>query len=1080
MVTIGHVYASMTDYAKDNYYLRDETTGKISEPEKIGEGWKYFGDVRVRIDEGVYKALKNGCSPVNGEQLVKVGVNGEHRPGWDIVFAPHKSFSVYAMTSPENRQLVQKIHDMAVADTLNYLEKNLIQVKQTHDGVTMPTKTGNMVAVKVDHTVNREGDVNIHSHVVIFNMAYNENTGKWQALHSDAFHSDVLQRVYENQLAYHAKQVGLPVAFELSQSGKSEYTTIAGISQEVIEAHSQRVVEIKEYLEKNMVELQKRYPDASMGELKRIATIETRPEKIPMTMEQILQRFEQNNQTIGITTQDILLGVERAKEQMKEYIPMTAYEMAKTAADAITEHQSVFSQQDLVKTTVNLSRGDVSVHDIMATINDMKDIVMLKSSELVKNGGRVYTDAIYTTLEVQKAEKDTIRIARSMQSDIVMSKEDVSSFITQKEAEGVKYTESQKEAIEHILTSENGVILVQGDAGTGKSTAMAAVREKLESMGYTVRGFAPTGKATEELRINAGVEKSQTLHSFLHGYKPTTSPPVVADKEEYARMASRLSEKEWEKLRQPVSEKDLQNAIKGSWFKDTHLKYDSEIKVMTVKAEKSLWDVWKNRVMNEFRNFKNEILSKIGMQSTYREVNREYMVYTKYSDGTIHAALQKTHWEVDRKGNVSYTSTTYHQNGDIYVFQKSTIGGVTRETSTLYRNPANVITKGKEVWILDEASMVGSKQMHELLKIAKEQNVKVVLIGDVKQLQAIEQGRVFKDLQERAGLKIVEMKDLVRQQEENYKATVKDFSEKRFDEAFRKLENKGRIVEIADKNDRITAIVRDYIASPKDTIVVTALNADKAWLNSAIHAELQKQGVVDSKEYTFTVRESKNLSAPDKLLSQNYQVGDVVISSKAGLMGRAGTEGKVIEVDYQNHRITAITKDGKTYQIDLRRDGDKLAVYAEKEQSFAKGERIVFQKNDRGLEVKNGQVGELKSIDADGRVTVKMQDGTEKKFNLVTQYNYIDRGYAVTAYKSQGQTAERVIYHADTEKGVNYNEAYVALTRGKTDIRIYTDSKERFTEQMKNEVTKSSTLDYAKETSCQTEKGYSSGRDREL
>ena len=91
---------------------------------------------------------------------------------------------------------------------------------------------------------------------------------------------------------------------------------------------------------------------------------------------------------------------------------------------------------------------------------------------------------------------------------------------------------------------------------------------------------------------------------------------------------------------------------------------------------------------------------------------------------------------------------------------------------------------------------------------------------------------------------------------------------------------------------------------------------------------------------------------------------------------------------------------------------------------------------------------------------VKLENGKELSFNPATQYKYITHGYALTDYKSQGKTEKHVIYHADTTKGVNFNQAYVGVTRGKESVTIYTDDKKQLYRQVEREQNKTSTLDY--------------------
>lgn len=361
----------------------------------------------------------------------------------------------------------------------------------------------------------------------------------------------------------------------------------------------------------------------------------------------------------------------------------------------------------------------------------------------------------------------------------------------------------------------------------------------------------------------------------------------------------------------------------------------------------------------------------------------------------------------------------------------------------------------KQIWFIDEASMLGSKKLHATFFLAEKANARVVLLGDTKQLQSISAGKMFAKLQEN-GMKTVFMSDIQRQTGE-YKEIVINISQKKIDKAFEKLELKNKINEISDRQKRLKEIVKEFLNSKQNTVIVTARNTDRNELNSAIRQQLQKTGKLGKEEHAFKVREPKNISPIQKHFAQSFNTGDLIIANKAGIFGsRAGSEGKVISVDQENHKIT-VQVNGKEHVINLKKHGSLLSLYEEKQHSFAKNDRVVFGKNDRSLELKNGQVGKILSVQKDGRAVIQIGK-SELKINLQTQYNYLNHGYAVTDHKAQGQTTQKVIYHADTTKGVNFNQAYVAITRGKQDLRIFTDSKEGLKEQMKVEQEKTSTL----------------------
>ncbi len=68
-----------------------------------------------------------------------------------------------------------------------------------------------------------------------------------------------------------------------------------------------------------------------------------------------------------------------------------------------------------------------------------------------------------------------------------------------------------------------------------------------------------------------------------------------------------------------------------------------------------------------------------------------------------------------------------------------------------------------QIWVIDEASMVGSVKMSGIMKAAEKAGAKVVLIGDTKQMQASTQGNMFSKLQESGAMNTVRMDENIRQ-----------------------------------------------------------------------------------------------------------------------------------------------------------------------------------------------------------------------------------------------------------------------------------------------------------------------------
>lgn len=142
----------------------------------------------------------------------------------------------------------------------------------------------------------------------------------------------------------------------------------------------------------------------------------------------------------------------------------------------------------------------------------------------------------------------------------------------------------------------------------------------------------------------------------------------------------------------------------------------------------------------------------------------------------------------------------------------------------------------------------------------------------------------------------------------------------------------------------------------------------------------------------------------------------------------------VAEMNRQAREV--LRKKGELGSLEARvRVMDRSGEYRD-ERTFAAGDRIVFLKNSRALDVKNGTAGTVEKIGLDGRgewaFRVKTDDGKTVVFSPA-DYGQIDHGYATTIHKSQGATVERSF---NLVGGTGLEELYVQLTRQKDGARI--------------------------------------------
>jgi ATP-dependent exoDNAse (exonuclease V) alpha subunit len=251
-------------------------------------------------------------------------------------------------------------------------------------------------------------------------------------------------------------------------------------------------------------------------------------------------------------------------------------------------------------------------------------------------------------------------------------------------------------------------------------------------------------------------------------------------------------------------------------------------------------------------------------------------------------------------------------------------------------------------------------------------------------------------------------------------------------------------------------------------VILTSTNADRRDINKHVRERLESGGAVDSgKEYpTFQKAE---LNAVSRNFSSSYHEGQAIIFKNDCDAIKRGTQTTIVKTDEEKNNITVKyfdreSKSNKEAVVDCREHCAKMQVYDVVVKKFGVGDRVIFQKNDKAVNVKNGQTGVIKSIDEEGNARIDIGRDSMVECNLNNRgdraYTYLDYSYCITSHKSQGSTYDKCIavYDVSNHK-TNFNEFYVAATRQREDVSIYTNSKEKFKEQAQEEQDKISTLD---------------------
>lgn len=357
----------------------------------------------------------------------------------------------------------------------------------------------------------------------------------------------------------------------------------------------------------------------------------------------------------------------------------------------------------------------------------------------------------------------------------------------------------------------------------------------------------------------------------------------------------------------------------------------------------------------------------------------------------------------------------------------------------------------KKIIIVDEASMISTVQMKNLLTIAKELNFKIVFIGDVKQLDAVEAGIPFHEMQ-RNGLKTATMTEILRQSNQNLKSAVYDIINRNIGRTFDKIDFNIREVK---EEKIINQATQEFLKlSPEErvnTLILTPANETREKVNDIISnilaTERSNQNI---KEDAQTIYTSKNLTESQKTKAYHYEVGDIVLFNKnrEGLSVKKNQYCQITKIDSKSNLITI--KNKKNQEVSFNPENIKgkakqlhLEVFSIQNKIFRIGDKIAFNKAINKFRIHNSDQATITNITHD-KITIKLESGRHITFAVSSnEIKHIDHSYAITAHKAQGLTCDIVIAvvesyrkHLTTQKNF-----YVSISRAKQNAIIITDHK---------------------------------------
>jgi conjugative relaxase-like TrwC/TraI family protein len=332
--------------------------------------------------------------------------------------------------------------------------------------------------------------------------------------------------------------------------------------------------------------------------------------------------------------------------------------------------------------------------------------------------------------------------------------------------------------------------------------------------------------------------------------------------------------------------------------------------------------------------------------------------------------------------------------------------------------------------MVDEASQLGTREMLKLFIIAEAVGARVLLVGDRRQHRSVTAGEPLKLLEDRAGLRVAEVTKILRQRGD-YKKAAEALSQGKIGEAFAGLDKLKWIREVAD-GERYQQLTDAYLSAVdekkkngeyKSALVVSPTHAEgEQRVTQAIRDGLKAKGRL-GKERIINVWAATHLTDPQKADLTEYEPGYMVQFHENAPGHKKGSR--------------LVLGEGVEPPTQL---ADRFAVYRPVQLSLAVGDRIRITaggKTKDGHRVSNGSLLTVEGFTKRGDIIVGHGWVIDRDFGHLTH------GYCVTSNASEGDTVDKefVAISSQSLAATNERTAYVALTRGREQVVIFTDDR---------------------------------------
>ena len=441
-----------------------------------------------KVDSGEFHRLYHGFAPDGSARLTRNAGSERRSPGLDMTFSADKSVSaLWAVADPGLRTEIEKAHNDAARAALEetvfrYCGYTRIRNAEGHIQVL----SADMALAMFQHGTSRDNDPQLHTHCVIFNAARTHEDGKWRALHQHPVYGWVKASgaVYRNTLAWNLQQ---RLGIRMQQYGREgEFTRIVGVPEDLAAHWSKRRAAIVEAASEMGFKVE--------GNAARAAAANkiTRAGKSPDNDPEIRHRRWRDESRGFVEREELiaeLLGKAEAITQ-EQVRALTA--VLEDLPERLTREEAVFRLPDIVEHVSNATAGLLGREAVATSIERVLRNPQVVRLTRIPRSAEGRADMAHTrlystgrTLEMEQAVRD---MAADMAADSghALPAQAVEEKVRTLLDRGYPLSQEQSLAIRHATARGSRVAVIEGAAGSGKTTTLRPIADLCREHGGSV------------------------------------------------------------------------------------------------------------------------------------------------------------------------------------------------------------------------------------------------------------------------------------------------------------------------------------------------------------------------------------------------------------------------------------------------------------------------------------------------------------------------------------------------------------------------------------------------------------------